>query len=286
MVSVGTTSGIFQLGGGHHLDGVHVTHMVSHGRSWWAVDSDGRVWHDGDVSAAAPSGVRLHCVQATPSAVWLGADSARLFRLSDGGLEEDARFADGAPGRERWHTPWGGPPDVRSLSVGPDQVLYVNVHVGGIVRYDGTSLSETIDVDADVHQVVADPQAAGSVVAACALGLARSTDGHDFEIRSDGLHARYCRSVAIYDDRVFVSASRGPGGADASLYRGRLEGGPLQRCVDGLPESFDGNLDTHHLVAGPEGVFCGNGTTVWRSGDLGESWEVVAADLPTVTCLA
>ena len=32
-------------------------------------------------------------------------------------------------GREAWHTPWGGPPDVRSITEDFDAV-YANVHVG------------------------------------------------------------------------------------------------------------------------------------------------------------
>ena len=108
--------------------------------------------------------------------VWIGASTARLYRVDGGDLIEDHGFA-GAPGRDDWYTPWGGPPDVRSMAVDGAGTLFVNVHVGGILRYDDTGPTPTLDQDADVHQVIADPSVEGRVLAACARGLAQSTDG-------------------------------------------------------------------------------------------------------------
>src|SRR5690606_704216 len=170
--------------------------------------------------------------------VWVGADSARLYHLDDGRLTEDMSFAE-APGREAWHTPWGGAPDVRSLSAGPDDVLYVNVHVGGILRRAGDGFAPTVDIASDVHQVLAHPDRPGVVVAATARGLATAGDGAAFDFRTGGLAHTYCRAVAVDGDTVLVSASRGPRGGDARLYRGSLDGEALHPC-EGLP-IFEGN---------------------------------------------
>lgn len=285
MVLIGTKAGIHAVDEDRPDQEIDVVHLARHETGWWAVDPQGRIWHDGEAQADAPEGVRINCLQPTTDGVWLGADSARLFLLQNGMVLEDEFFAD-APGRDTWHTPWGGPPDVRSLAYEPDGALYINVHVGGILRYDNTGLTPTVQIESDVHQVVTHPDRGATVAAATAWGLAQSSNGHDFQFRTDGFTSRYCRAVAVWDDTVLVSASRGPRGGGAKLYRGSLRDGPLLPCDGGLPEDFEGNIDTHCLVAGPDGCFVGNGGTVWGSDDGGRTWETVARDLPAVTCLA
>src|SRR5207247_7541735 len=131
-----------------------------------------------------------------------------------------------APGRNDWTTPWGGPPDTRSLAA-DGNALYANVHVGGILRSTdaGTNWAPTIDVDADVHQVVAGFDDAGRVLAATAEGLAVSNDGGDtWAFETEGLGATYSRAAAVAGDVVLASASRGPRGDGAAVYRRPLEG--------------------------------------------------------------
>ncbi len=280
---IATVEGIVELGAAHHIADTRMQHVARSRDGWWAVDASG-VWRGPTRVATAPPGVRFTCVQPVPDGAWIGADSARLFRLRQGEMTEDEFFAE-APGRATWHTPWGGPPDVRSLSFGPDGVLYINVHVGGILRYDNTGLAATVDIESDVHQVATHPDVGGMVVAATARGLAQSSNGHDFDFRADGLAGRYCRAVAVLDDTVIISSSSGPRGEGSRLYRAPVGGGPFQPCTVGLPEVFDGNLDTHCLAAGPDGLFAANGGAVWRSWDQGETWEVVADDLPQVTAI-
>ena len=123
------------------------------------------------------------------------------------------------------------------------------------------------------------------MVAAGAVGLAVSQDGHSFEGRTEGLHATYCRAVAVRGDTVLISASRGPNGADTRLYRGSITGGNLERCDGGLPDSFVGNLDTHCLLAADEGMFCANDGKVWQSDDGGGSWSLAAEGLGRISCL-
>lgn len=218
--------------------------------------------------------------------VLAGTAEAGLVRLERGRLVPVAGF-DAVDGRETWHTPWGGPPDTRSLAAGADGALYANVHVGGIpCSLDGgATWQPTIDVEADVHQVAT---AGGLVLAAAAWGLAFSADrGATWRWRTEGLHARYARAVAAAGDTVLVSVSRGPGGAESALYRGALAAeGPLSRCRRGLPEWFSGNVDTGALVACGATVAAADGSTVYASTDAGATWQVLVADLPPVRALA
>lgn len=280
---IGTRAGLFDLTGRCLLESGQVKHALRGSDGWWAVDSEGRVWHDNRL--VARSEAALNCIQPTAHGTWVGADRARLFHLTGDRLTEDERFA-GAPGRERWHTPWGGPPDVRSLAFGPDGVLYVNVHVGGILRYDDNGVTPTLDMDADVHQVVTDLDRGGMVLAATARGLAQSGNGRDFDYRTDGLDNHYCRAVALRGDVLVLSASRGPRGGNSHVYRASLAGGPFTRCREGLPGDFDDNVDTHCLLSRGEEFFAGHDSTVWWSGDGALSWQVAATGLPSITCLA
>lgn len=280
---IGTKAGLFDLERRCLLDSVQVNHVGRGPDGWWAVDTGGRVWHQANLIAR--SDAVLHCIQPTSDGAWLGADQARLFHLAGDSITEDPFFAQ-APTRQRWHTPWGGPPDVRSLAYGPDGVLYINVHVGGILRYDDSGIYPVLAIEADAHQVVADPVRGGLVVAATARGLAQSNNGHDFDFRRQGLAHHYCRAVAVGGQTLLLSVSRGPGGGQSHVYRCALNGGPFERCRKGLPDDFETNVDTHHLLAREESFFLGHDTTLWRSDDEGRSWEVAAAEFPPITCLA
>ena len=283
---VGTTAGAFSLDDpSTPLVAGRINHIRRHGDSWWAVDGEGGVHQNGEVVTKGPEGVNLNCVQPTPDTVWVGADAARLFRLENGSLIEDEGFI-AAPGRDGWYTPWGGPPDVRSMAVDAEGTLFINIHVGGILRYDRNGLVPTIDQDSDVHQVITHPTRAGSVLAACAHGLAESSNGADFAYRDEGLHATYCRAVAIAGDKVLLSVSTGPRSNRARLYRSELSGGAFEACRDGLPEWFDDNLDSHCLAVVNGSVFAGHGGTVWRSDDEAVTWIEAASGLASITCLA
>jgi len=285
-VLIGTASGAFRLDGDTRdlVTGTRVNHLAAWEESWWAVDAGGRILRDAETVAQMPGGAEPLCVQPTPHTVWIGSTEARLYGIDHGALTEDEFFAT-APGREKWYTPWGGPADVRSMTIDADHTLYVNVHVGGILRYDNTGVVPTIDIDSDVHQVAAHPTQKSAVFAACAFGLAATRNGHDFEIRADGLHAAYCRAVAVLEDRVLVSASTGPRSSQARLYRGGLWDGGFEPLGNGLPEWFPANLDTHCLVVRDDIVYAGQGDTVWQSDDGGDSWSVAVSDLPEITCL-
>jgi hypothetical protein len=290
-VLIGTADGV-RLGASpaEKLAGRDVRAVAADGDWWAAADgttilrsAGGGSWTEAaSVDRLAPT-----CLIPFEDGALVGTSEAHLLRLSKAGLEPVAGF-DAVAGRDSWYTPWGGPPDTRSISLGDDGAIYVNVHVGGIPasRDGGATWEPTIDVDADVHQVLTAP---GQVLAATAGGLARSTDGgHTWAFETHGLDAPYSRAVAVAGDTVLMSASTGPRGGRAAVYRKPLAStGPFGRCGGGLPEWFDANIDSHCLVAG--GDFAAFGTVDGRlfvSRDAGATWDQEGSGLPAIRCLA
>lgn len=285
---VGTAGGLLVLpGGAAPLEG-DVTALALGPDGRWALVGRREVWREGVAGwrrVAELPGPPGTCLLAEPEGAWVGTAEAHLVRVTDRGAQPVGAFG-AVPGRGEWYTPWGGPPDVRSLAAGPDGVLYANVHVGGIARSTdgGRTWEPTIEVDADVHQVLASPLPAGRVLAATARGLAASEDGGaSWRFEAEGLRTAYCRAVAVAGGALLLSASRGPRGEEAALYRRPLEGGRFERCRGGLPERFPGNLDTHRLHAA--GGLAALGTPDGRvlvSEDEGATWRELASGLPPI----
>jgi hypothetical protein len=257
---------------------------------WWAVDGGTRLLRIAGESVedvAAIGDLPGRSLVTSDGGVVIGTADARIVRFSGGGLERDKPF-DEAEGREAWYTPWGGPPDTRSLAAGVDGTIYANVHVGGILRGRSGEWEPTVDIDTDVHQVIAHPSIPGRVFAAAAVGLLESEDGGDtWRTSTEGLHATYSRAVGIAGEAILMSCSTGPGGSRAAVYRRPLAGGEFTRCENGLPDWFDGNIDSHCLAAdGAVVVFGTSDGKVFGSEDSGSTWALVAEDLPKIRCLS
>jgi hypothetical protein len=294
MLLVGTTAGLYEVDGGEPRRVLDRAVTCLSGR--WAV-ADGRAvlarseasgagaaWAD---VAAVGDGLRAYCLAASPAGdeVLVGTSEAHVLRLpAGGGLAPDPSF-DAIPTRDEWYTPWGAPPDTRSLAVAGDGTAFVNVHVGGVWRSTGGAWDERVEVDADTHQVVA---ADGVVLVAAAVGFGMSTDGGEtFDWSTDGLHDTYARAVALAGDTVLLTASTGPSTSRGAVYRRALDGGPFEKAHAGLPEWFPSNVDTHCLAAsGSTAAFGTGGGDVWVSTDAGRSWELAASGLGTVRCVA
>jgi len=291
---VGTREGLYRLGSGRKpaLPGRDVAALAKRGTRWWAL-LDGRTLAESSHGSWRELGrvgrFRVTCLGAAGKELLVGTAEAHLLRLGANGPERAKSF-DRVKGREEWYTPWGGAPDTRSVAGGADGALYVNVHVGGIPRSrdQGRSWQPTIDVEVDVHQVLAHPRHERLVLAATAYGLAVSEDGGDtWRLETDGLDAYYCRAVTLSGDTVLVSASRGPDGALAAVYRKPLGSDAFERCRRGLPPWFDGNVDTGWLVgAGEDVAFGTEDGRVFVSPDEGSTWHEAASGLPEIRCLA
>jgi hypothetical protein len=193
---------------------------------------------------------------------------------------------DQIPTRDQWYTPWGGPPDTRSIARTADGAALVNVHVGGVWRDGGDgSWTEVIDVDSDTHHVLAVDH---DVVVAAAVGFGRSEDnGRTFRFTTHGLHASYCRAVAIANGYVLVTASTGPFTKQGAVYRRPLDSDePFVRCVNGLPEWFEDNIDTFQLSARGAEVAIGTyDGRLFHSRDAGASWTQLADGLDPIRCV-
>jgi hypothetical protein len=288
-IVVATAAGTHVLGidGGPariELAGRSVTWLARDRDRLWAIVDGAELWHrdeDWRQVAHAP-GWRATCAAVMAGEVLVGTAEAHLLRLVDDELRIVEPF-EAVDGRGGWYTPWGGPPDTRSIA-NWDEDIYVNVHVGGIPRTSdgGRSWTPTIDVDADVHQVTT---ATGAVLAACAGGLAVSTDrGGSWTMRNEGLSAPYSRAVAVCGAAVLVSSSEGPRGGRAAVYRGAIASGGFEHCAAG-PGWFDGNIDTACLDALPDGALAAFGTAdgrLYASTDGGSTWHEVATSLPEV----
>jgi hypothetical protein len=219
----------------------------------------------------------------------IGTEQAHLLRLTAAGPTRVESF-DAVQGREAWYTPWGDPADVRSVAVARDGAIHVNVHVGGVARSrdGGRSWTPTVDIEVDIHQVLAHPTRPGIVLAACAEGLGVSRDGGDsWQFATLGLHAHYLRAVAVAGEHVVVSASAGFHGRRSAIYRRPLDGGTrFERCVAGLPRWFEDNIDTACLAAaGSLVVFGTSDGRVFQSLDAGERWTLRLKSLPPVACV-
>ena len=294
-ILVGTSEGLRELGATErvHLAGHAVTALAFEGRRVWALLDGRTVWRaDGDGTwraEATVAGAEATCLMPTAAGLLVGTAGARLLRLAGGALVPIEAF-ETVDGREAWHTPWGDPPDTRSLAADARGAIYANVHVGGVVRStdDGRSWHPTLDIDTDVHQVVTDPARPGRVLAAAAVGLAVSEDGGEtWRIETAGLHARYCRAVAPAGRVELLTASTGPRGKRAAVYRREVGGVAFERCRAGLPEWFEATIDTYCLAAAGETVVFGTEDgRLYRSSDAGASWELAVKGLPEIACVA
>jgi hypothetical protein len=292
-ILVGTSDGLHRFAASGDLLKIEhaareVTTIAPEGWELWAVLDGKEVVHTAGVDwwfhVANLSGLRGGCIADTRAGVILGTSEGHLYRIAGRGLERVRSF-DRAPGRTEWFTPWGGPPDTRSIAEDGDTV-YVNVHVGGVLRSSdhGESWQPTIDIEADIHRVTTGH---GRVYAAGARGLNVSQDkGDTWSVSDEGLRGSYCRSVTVCGDTILVSAADGPRGGHSGVYRSAVEGRSFERGKQGLPEWFSQNIDSLWLDAFPNGslaAFATEDGRLFASIDRGSSWSQIAGGLKGIT---
>jgi len=295
------------------IEGGEVRHeLAGRGVRGLAADDDGSVLaivdtsklcrrdRDGAWAELTESQSPLSCCLISRGEVFVGTDDgAHLLRLDrDGALRRMEGF-DAMPGRDKWFAGamlvddkmMGPPLGIRSMSASPDGgVLLANVHVGGIPRSTdrGVTWHPTIDIEADVHQVVCHASRLESVAAAAAVGLCISRDGGaSWRIETDGLHASHCSAVAFVGDDVFVSASESPFSKEGAVYRRPAGGaGPLTPVGGGLPRRTAGKVDTTGIgVHGQSAAIVDSAGNVYLSRDDGRSWAREAEGPASPSCV-
>jgi hypothetical protein len=296
-ILIGTGAGLWELEGEtarpvEALAGHAITALARDGATTWAVVDGTALWRrrDGWTRLVAMDGSPATCVAPTATGPLVGTEQAHLLRLSGDRLSRVEAF-ETVEGRHAWYQPWGDPADVRSIAVARDGAIHVNVHVGGVARSrdGGASWAPTVDIETDVHQVLAHPDRPDVVLLASAEGFGLSRDGGDtYEFATAGLHAHYMRAVAVAGEHALVSASTGFHGRRSAIYRRRLDvASRFERCQSGLPKWFDDNIDTGCLAAhGSLAVFGTGDGSVYRSLDAGERWELAVKGLPAIGCVA
>ena len=281
MLLIGTGQGLQNLDSGEQLiHGMAVTALAPGTDGWYALlDRRFVVLVDEDRGDTVPVGELPEpdgqSLAVLPDAtVVVGRTGARLTTIGLRGEVGDVSAFEAVPGRDGWENPANPTPDTRTMADGPKR-RWVNVHVGGVWWSEDTG--ETwhggVEPAADVHEVRAGGD--GRVAVAAAVGFGWSADGESWSWMTNGLHGHYLRAVALDDDTTFVSASDGPLTRKGAVYRSS-HGSTFVRCEAGLPDRFDGNVDSGHLDAAGGRVAVGFGDHVYVSEDKGETWRLAA----------
>lgn len=300
LVFAGTSEGLYIFNAAQQVElkGNTITALAVEGSQLWAVANRQIIWHRSSKgewsSVTVGDNYRLNCLLPINATVLVGTSEAHLIQISNGNIQTLDSF-DQAEGREDWYTPWGGAPDVRSLAISSSGDLYVNVHVGGILRshHQGQLWQPTIDFHADVHEVKTVVDYPNLVLAATAEGFAWSEDyGEFWQFDRKNLHATYARAIAVCHETeaatILMSVSLGPSGSKAALYRRLLhQPGTFQKCHQGLPEWFSDNVNTGCIATwGNWAVFGTQAGQIFCSNNTGLTWEEIASGLPPIHCLS
>ena len=206
-----------------------------------------------------------------PLELLIGTEGAHLFHLRGAEISRIRRF-DALDCRAGWHTPWGGPPSVRSLAATADGWVYADIHVGSIMRSgDGGQSWEPVtpDLNEDVHQVATCRARPDRVYANTARGVYVSEDrGQSWHDRARDLGRRYGRAIAVAPDDpdlLLATISDGPHGGDVhgQLWQSEDCGRNWRHVSGGFPASTPDNINTFHVA------LC----------DGGQAWAVVGRTL-------
>jgi hypothetical protein len=295
---VGTDTGLVEITGANRdiIPDRSVSAFVRDSSHWWTIVDSTELWRsigdspdpDSWETVARETSVGMLCLYPWRGGVLVGCTEARLLQYVDGSLTPVESF-NTVPGRDSWYTPWGGPPDVRSMCPGVHDRLHVNVHVGGIAMSEDSmqNWTQLVDIGTDVHEVCYDPDT-GYLFAPAAVGVGVSEDGgNTWRFDTDGLHGKYCRAATISGDTLLVSASTGPRTDHGAVYRRPLSSdGHFEKCAEGLPEFFRSNIDTHCLRSSGTSVVIGTlQGNVFESTDMGSHWTLVREGLSQIHCV-
>lgn len=288
-ICVGTSAGLFNFNGifNHQLKAQEIRCIQEDPEgSYWAISDRRSIikktpdtgWEKVE---DIPEGEAL-CLLPLKDQLLVGTSQPSLFSLKEKKFNKITGF-EKVPGRENWSNPAGDNPHVRSFAAGNDGEIFINIHVGGILKTTGSfkEFSPTIDVDADAHQVLYDEDT-GWLYAATARGVGVSKNkGKNWDFIDQGLHAPYCRAVANTENNIFISASTGPSTEDSKIYR--MDKRSLKKAepgMAGLPQKFQGNINTYCLYArGQDVIFASASGELFYSNNEANDWKMISREL-------
>ena len=290
-----------------------------------AISEDlGRSWQEPDGPAIAfpeDTGATLHRIWQLypdtadrPGVVWAGCEPISVFRSEDGGRSfELMRGLWDHPHRTEWGEGYGGPA-AHSISTSPvDDTVHIAMSTGGVYRSDdagGSWAPANAGIIADfqpekypefgqcVHKIARDAGNPQRLYAQNHGGVYRSDDaGGQWISIADGLSSDFgfvmlahpSRPDTIWTIPMGSGEERNPPQGRPAVYRSRDAGDSWERFNDGLP-AYDFNAVLRDAAdvdnADPVGVYFGTrGGEVYASADEGESFNLVAANLPDVLCV-
>jgi photosystem II stability/assembly factor-like uncharacterized protein len=249
-----------------------------------------------------------------PSVAYAGTEPSNLYRSEDGGRSWELLPAlRQLPSEPNWSfppRPWTH--HVRTIALhptDPDQ-LVVGIELGGVMRsHDGGEswIDHNPQAHSDAHQLLISPVSPDRVYEAAGQGIALSDDlGESWRRYEDGLDRRYGWAVAVDPldpDLWYVSVSRSPfaahgdGDGEARLLRsgGRNGGNGDLGAGTWMPIDTWGTepelrrmpyaLAT--LPGQPGRLLVGlRGGTLLVTGDAGDSWSRLGAEVPGVVDFA
>jgi hypothetical protein len=227
-------------------------------------------------------------------ALYAGTEPSRLFVSHDGASWSELEALQDIPSRGTWSfppRPWTH--HVRWIAPDPHRAerLLVGIELGGLMSSEdgGATFSDRRPGSKrDVHELAWHPRAANYAYQAAGDGAAWSSDGaRTWQAVDAGRDLGYCWALAVDPadpERWYVSAASGPGAA----HRGAGARGRLYRW-EGAWHALDvpGDSMPYALVAREGELLAGmSDGRILRSGDLGESWDELAAGVGSVTAMA
>jgi len=274
---IATESAVYALDGSGRqnapealLKGEGVRRVAQEGRcSVVAMEGGQLAVHRNSFLERVPTGITdpvhsLLILDVEPLRLLIGTEPPHVYRLEVGNGEAERVVSFEQLGcRDQWHTPWGGPPALRSLARTGDGWVYADIHVGSVMRSpDGGATWEPVtpQLHEDVHQVATCPAADERVYAQTADAFYLSEDrGESWVHRAADMGERYGRCVTAHPrdpNLVLATVSDGPHGEDVhgQLYRSEDAGRSWTHVADGFPASAAENIDTFHVVFSPEGL--------------------------------
>ena len=297
--------------------GPQVLHSDDLGKTWER-GPEGAIRFPEDTGSSLEAVWAIAPSRAEEGVVWAGTQPSALFRSEDNGVSfEMVRSLWDHPHRPEWGAGFGGQA-IHTLLPHPTDPRQVTVAMstGGVYRtLDGGASwapanrgikAEFMPDDVQypefgqcVHKVARDPEQPQVLYAQNHGGVYRSDDGGDsWGSIADGLpsdfgfpvvtHPR--RSGTIYLFPLESSEGRFPPESACRVFRSRDAGATWQALGEGLPDHgfYAGVMRDALCVddADPAGVYFGSRSGgVYASGDEGDSWSLVAENLPDVLCV-